>query len=57
MLDRTGRWLFEQSGIMPAIAKNRKKRRKKPGPPVGDDLVKRNFTAASPDLSWSVETP
>jgi len=28
---------------------------KKPGPPVCDDLVKRNFTAASPDLLWLVD--
>ena len=43
MADRTAWRLCQQSGIMSAIVKTRKK----PGPPVCDDLVKRNFTAAS----------
>lgn len=55
MADRTAWRLCQQSGIMSAIVKTRKKRGKKPGPPVCDDLVKRNFTAASPDLLWLVD--
>ena len=55
MADRTAWRLCQQSGIMSAIVKTRKRKGKKPGPPVCDDLVKRNFTAASPDLLWLVD--
>ena len=55
MADRTAWRLCNQSGIMSAIVKARKRKGKKPGPPVCDDLVKRNFTAASPDLLWLVD--
>lgn len=37
---------------MAAIIKTRKKRGKKPGPPVFDDLVMRNFTADAPNRLW-----
>ena len=40
---------------MSAIVKTRKKHGKKPGPPVCDDLVNRNFTAGGPNQLWLVD--
>jgi putative transposase len=40
---------------MSAIVKTRKRRGKKPGPPVCDDLVQRNFTAEGPNQLWLVD--
>ncbi len=54
MADRTAWRLCNQSGIMSAIVKTRKRRGKKPGPPVCDDLVQRKFTATSPNQLWLV---
>jgi len=55
MADRTAWRLCNQSGIMSAIVKTRKRRGKKPGPPVCDDLVRRNFTAEEPNQLWLVD--
>lgn len=52
MADRTAWRLCSKAGIMAAIIKTRKKRGKKPGPPVFDDLVMRNFTADALDRLW-----
>lgn len=52
MADRTAWRLCSRAGIMAAIIKTRKKRGKKPGPPVFDDLVMRNFTADALDRLW-----
>ena len=49
MADRTAWRLCRDAGIMSAIVKTRKKHGKKPGPPVCDDLVQRNFTASGPN--------
>lgn len=40
---------------MSAIVKTRKRRGKKPGPPVSDDLVRRDFTAGGPNQLWLVD--
>ena len=40
-----------QAGIVSAHARKRG-RSKKPGPPVHDDLVERNFTAPGPNMVW-----
>lgn len=55
MADRTAWRLCNQSGIMSAIVKTRKRRGKKPGPPVCDDLVERNFTATGANELWLVD--
>jgi putative transposase len=55
MADRTAWRLCNQSGIMSAIVKTRKRRGKKPGPPVCDDLVQRNATAEGPNQLWLVD--
>ncbi|MBB5617116.1 hypothetical protein BJ959_001776 [Chryseoglobus frigidaquae] len=52
MADRTAWRLCSKAGIMAAIIKTRKKRGKKPGPPVFDDHVMRNFTADAPNQLW-----
>ena len=44
MADRTAWRLCSEAGIMSAIIRSRKKKGKKPGPPVHDDLIGRNFT-------------
>ena len=55
MADRTTRRLCRDAGIMSAIVKTRKKRRKKPGPPVYDDHVNRDFAAGGPNQLWLVD--
>lgn len=55
MADRTAWRLCNQSGIMSAIVKTRKRRGKKPGPPVCNDLVRRDFTAGGPNQLWLVD--
>ena len=55
MADRTAWRLCNQSGIMSAIVKTRKRRGKKPGPPVCDDLVQRDFTATEANELWLVD--
>lgn len=52
MADRTAWRLCSQAGIMSAIIKSRKKRDKKPGPPVHDDLIVWDFTAENLDEKW-----
>lgn len=52
MADRTAWRLCSQAGIMSAIIKSRKRKGKKPGPPVHDDLIGRNFTADRIDEKW-----
>jgi putative transposase len=52
MADRTAWRLCSQGGIMSAIIKSRKKKGKKPGPPVHDDLIGRDFTAERLDEKW-----
>lgn len=47
MPDRAAWMLCNQSGIMSAIVETRKQWGNKPGPPVCDDLVNRNFTATA----------
>jgi putative transposase len=55
MADRTAWRLCRDAGIMSAIVKTRKKHGKKPGPPVCDDLVQRDFTASGPNQLWLVD--
>ncbi len=55
MADRTAWRLCNQSGIMSAIVKTRKKKGKTPGPPVCDDLVQRDFTATAANQLWLVD--
>lgn len=43
--------LCSQQGLWSVFSKKKGKKRK-PGPPVHDDLVKRNFTAARPNELW-----
>jgi len=49
MADRTAWRLCNQSGIMSAIVETRKRRGKKPGPPVCDHLAQRKFIATGPN--------
>ena len=55
MADRAAWRLCNQSGIMSAIVKTKKRRGKKPGPPVCDDLVNRNFAATAANELWLVD--
>lgn len=55
MADRTAWRLCRDGGIMSAIVKTRKKKRKTPGPPVCDDLVQLDFTASGPNQLWEVD--
>ena len=55
MADRTAWRLWRDAGIMAVIVKTRKRRGKKPGPPVCDDLVNRNFTATAANELWLVD--
>lgn len=54
MADRTAWRLCNQSGIMSAIVRTRKRRGKEPGPPVCDDPVWRDFTAEGSNHLWLV---
>ena len=54
MVDRTAWRLCNQSGIMSAIVRTRKRRGKKPGPPVCDDLVRRDSSHGG---GWGIRTP
>lgn len=49
--ERRVRKVCSQAGIVSAHSRKRG-RSKKPGPPVHDDLVERNFTATGPDRLW-----
>ena len=50
--DRTMWRVCSAHGWWSAFGKKRGKNGKKPGPPVHDDLVKRDFTAAAPNRLW-----
>jgi len=50
--DRTMWRVCSTNGWWSAFGKKRGKNGKKPGPPVHDDLVKRNFTAEAPNQLW-----
>jgi putative transposase len=39
-------------GLVVGFGKKRGRSAKKPGPPVHDDLVERDFTAAAPNTLW-----
>lgn len=44
--------LCSQNGIVSAISRRKRGKDTKPGPPVHDDLVQRDFTADAPDRLW-----
>ena len=50
--DRTMWRVCSDNGWWSAFGKKRTKNGKKPGPPVHDDLVKRDFTAEAPNQLW-----
>ncbi|MCB0916925.1 MAG: IS3 family transposase, partial [Actinobacteria bacterium] len=52
MADRTAWRLCSQSGIISVIQRRRRSSGKKPGPPVHDDHVQRDFTAEAPNQVW-----
>jgi transposase InsO family protein/transposase-like protein len=52
MADRTAWKLCSELGWWSAFGKKRGKNGKKPGPPVHDDLVNRDFTADAPNQLW-----
>jgi putative transposase len=52
MADRTAWKLCSQLGWWSAFGKKRGKNGKRPGPPVHDDLVQRDFTAQGPNQLW-----
>ena len=52
MAERTAWKICSQLGWWSAFGKKRGRNGKKPGPPVHDDLVQRDFTAGSPNRLW-----
>lgn len=52
MAERTAWRICSDNGWWSAFGKKRGKNGKRPGPPVHDDLVKRNFTAEAPNQLW-----
>jgi putative transposase len=52
MAERTAWKICSQLGWWSAFGKKRVRNGKKPGPPVHDDLVERDFTAESPNQLW-----
>jgi putative transposase len=52
MAERTGWKICSQLGWWSAFGKKRSRNAKTPGPPVHDDLVRRDFTAAAPNQLW-----
>jgi putative transposase len=52
MADRTAWRICSAMGWWSAFGKRRGKNGKKPGPPVHDDLVRRDFTATTPNQLW-----
>ncbi|MBA3781449.1 MAG: DDE-type integrase/transposase/recombinase, partial [Nocardioides sp.] len=53
MADRTAWRICSDNGWWSAFGKKKARGKgKKPGPPVHDDLVQRNFTAAAPNQLW-----
>ena len=55
MAERTAWKLCSQRGWWSAFGKKRGKNGKRPGPPVHDDLVMRDFTADAPNQLWLAE--
>lgn len=52
MCERTAWRICSSNGWRSAFGKKRGKNGKKPGPPVHDDLVQRDFTAEAPNRLW-----
>ena len=52
MCERTAWRICRDNAWWSAFGKKRGKNGKKPGPPVHDDLVERDFTAAAPNQLW-----
>ncbi len=52
MAERTAWRICSANGWWSAFAKRRNKNGKRPGPPVHDDLVRRDFTAEAPNQLW-----
>jgi putative transposase len=52
MAERTAWKLCSELGWFSAFGKKRGKNGKKPGPPVHNDLVQRDFTASAPNQLW-----
>jgi transposase InsO family protein len=52
MADRTAWRICSAMGWWSAFGKKRGRNGKKAGPPVHDDLVRRDFTASAPNLLW-----
>lgn len=52
MAERTAWKLCSQLGCWSAFGKKRGRNGKRPGPPVHDDLVQRDFTAQAPNQLW-----
>jgi putative transposase len=52
MADRTAWRICSSMGWWSAFGKKRGKNGKRPGPPVRDDLVRRDFTAPAPNQLW-----
>jgi transposase InsO family protein len=52
MSRRTAWKLCSDAGITSAAQRRRRSKNKKQGPPVFDDFVRRNFTAAAPNQVW-----
>jgi len=52
MAERTAWKICSDLGWFSAFGKKRGKSGKKPGPPVHDDLVQRDFTASAPNQLW-----
>ncbi len=52
MAERTAWRICSELGWWSAFGKKRGRNSKRPGPPVHDDLVERNFTADAPNTLW-----
>jgi putative transposase len=52
MADRTAWKICSQLGWWSAFGKKRGRNWKRPGPPVHDDLVRRDFAASAPNILW-----
>ncbi|GAB7191032.1 hypothetical protein NUM3379_17390 [Kineococcus sp. NUM-3379] len=55
MAERTAWRICADNGWWIAFAKRRNENGKRPGPPVHDDLVERNFTAEAPNRLWPTD--
>ena len=52
MADRTAWRIYSEMGWWSAFGKSKRGKNGKPGPPVHDDLVHRDFTASAPNQLW-----